>query len=106
MVFRLPGDPGAVHRAAQRQHIKWRFPVNKQGLPNNIQNLVHQVKDYWRTQNYNALHHRQVQFEHAFQEHQGTYLINTSTVQLSLQRDVQQRKYRVFRWLGPFPTHD
>ena len=35
-----------------------------------IFNAVHRVRDFGRSQSYNALHHQQEQFRHAVQEHQ------------------------------------
>ena len=59
-------DPGAVPRAAQRKSVHEEGPA-LQGHPYNDQNLVHQVRDLWRS--CNALHYQQKQFDNAVQEH-------------------------------------
>ena len=69
-VFRRHGDAGSVQRAAQRRRVHGEVPVLRQGHPYNTQNVVHQVRDFWRSQSYNALHYQQEQFKHAVQEHQ------------------------------------
>ena len=62
-------DPGAVLRAAQRKGVLEEVPL-LQGHLYNAQHLVHQVRDRWRSQSYNALHYQQKQFDTAVQEHQ------------------------------------
>ena len=64
------GDPGTVHRAAQRRRVHGDVPVPQQGHPDNTQNLFHQVRDDWRSQSYRALHYQHEQFEIAVQEQQ------------------------------------
>ena len=54
--------------------------------------MVHQVKDFWRSQRYTALHYQQEQFETVVQEHQRAAYDQVEKLQLLLPRVVQQRK--------------
>ena len=64
------GDPGAVHRAAQRHRVYAEVPVQRKGLPHDTQHLMHDVRDHWRSQSYNALQYQQEQVANAAYEHQ------------------------------------
>ena len=60
------GRPGST----QRRREDGEVPALQQRHLYNTQNLLHQVRDYWRSQSYNALHYQQEKFENAVQEHQ------------------------------------
>ena len=60
-------DPGAVRRA---DPVYGECPGLPQGFLYYTQNKIHDVRDHWRHQRYNALQYQQEQFEYAVQEHQ------------------------------------
>ena len=64
------GDPGAVHRAAQRHRVYAEAAVLQKGLPHDNQHLMHDVRDHWRSQSFNALQYQQEQVANAAYEHQ------------------------------------
>ena len=43
-------DLGAIYRAVQRQAVYGEVPVLPQGIPDNAQHLMHDMRDFWKNQ--------------------------------------------------------